>query len=94
MKMYNDFLLVEADDDSKTSGGLYVPQNAKKRTKSGVVIASPSKFDDKEIPQKGEWILYDALGALDPIEVIEDGERRNYELVMLRQVILSEKGSK
>lgn len=89
MKMYNDYLLIEPDDDSRTDGGLFVPENAKKRTKTGKVVASCVEFDGRAAPLVGDRVLYDSMGGFDPVELKEGDEKTKYDLVALRQIILS-----
>ena len=91
MKMFNDYVLIDPDDHSKTSGGLYVPETAKKRVKTGRVMAVAELPEDEayKMPSVGDVVMYDALGGLEPIEVAEGDEKKKYDLVMLRQVIMS-----
>ena len=91
-KMYNDYILVDPVDNSKTNFGLHLVESTRGRGhKKGIVKASCGEFDGREAPEVGNVIIYDATNSYEPVEFRElvDGEEKSvkYDLILLRQVI-------
>ncbi len=75
-------LLKPKEEESKTKGGIYIPDSAKESKKEGIVIAVGTK-DGKELPlKKGDKILYGGYSS-DEFEL--DGEK--YVVVEFKDVV-------
>ncbi len=52
-------LLEQSKKEEKTAGGIYLPEDAQKEKKEGVVVAVGAYKDGKELPlKKGDRIIY------------------------------------
>ncbi|MFA5712652.1 MAG: co-chaperone GroES [Bacteroidales bacterium] len=80
IKPLADRVLVEAKEaETKTAGGLYIPDTAKEKPQEGTVIAvGPGKKDEPMELKVGDSILY---GKYSGTEISSDGK----EYLMMRQ---------
>lgn len=80
IKPLADRVLVEAKEaETKTAGGLYIPDTAKEKPQQGTVIAvGPGKKDEPMELKVGDTILY---GKYSGTEINADGK----EYLMMRQ---------
>lgn len=78
-------LLKAAKEETKTKGGIYIPDSAKEKKKEGIVVSAGKTKDGKDIPLKaGDKVLYGGYSS-DEIEVA--GEKLlfvNYEDVLAK----------
>ena len=52
-------LLEQAKKEEKTAGGIYIPEDAQKEKKEGVVVAVGTYKDGEELPlKKGDKVIY------------------------------------
>jgi chaperonin GroES len=66
-------LIRPKEAETRTKGGIYIPDSAKEEKKEGVVVAVGSYKDGKDLPlKKGDKIIYGGYSA-DEFEV--DGEK-------------------
>ena len=66
-------LIKPKEEESRTKGGLYIPDTAKESKKEGEVIAVGTLKDDKPMPlKKGDRILYGGYSS-DDFEI--DGQK-------------------
>ncbi len=82
----DDRVLVTVDEDGepqKTAGGLYLPDTAKEKPRTGVVIAVGTDEDLREKVKEGDRVLY---GKYTGDEVDLDGKK---VLVLSRNEILA-----
>ncbi len=82
----DDRVLVSVDEDGepqKTAGGLYLPDTAKEKPRTGVVIAVGTDEDLREKVKEGDRVLY---GKYTGDEVDFDGKK---VLVLSRNEILA-----
>ena len=69
----HDHVLVErVDGESKTKGGLYIPDNAKEKPSEGIVVeAGPGKFEYGEVRplqvKKGDRVLFGKYNGSDVV---------------------------
>ena len=86
-KPYEDRVLVEpAAAEEKTAGGIYIPDNAKEKPQTGVVIAVGTGKKDEPITVKvGDTVFY---GKYSGTEITIDG--KDY-LIMRNADILGSK---
>ncbi|MBI1970164.1 co-chaperone GroES [Candidatus Woesearchaeota archaeon] len=76
-------LLEPAKKEEKTKGGLYIPEEAKKEKKEGIVLAAGTFKDGKDLPlKKGDHVIY---GGYSSEEIEVDGKK--YLLVDYKDVI-------
>ncbi len=73
-------LIKPVEAEEKTSGGLYIPQNAQEKTQMGTVVAVG---DDKEISvKKGQKVFYDKYaGTTVTIDSVDHLIVRNDDLI-------------
>ena len=82
----DDRVLVAVDEDGepqKTAGGLYLPDTAKEKPRTGVVLAVGTDEDLREKVKEGDRVLY---GKYTGDEVELDGKK---VLVLSRNEILA-----
>ena len=52
-------LLQQVEKEQKTKGGIYIPEEAQKERKEGIVVAVGTFKEGKELPlKKGDRVLY------------------------------------
>ena len=73
-------LIKPVEAEEKTSGGLYIPQNAQEKTQMGTVVAVG---DDEEISvKKGQKVFYDKYaGTTVTIDSVDHLIVRNDDLI-------------
>jgi chaperonin GroES len=76
-------LLKPVEAETRTKGGIYIPDSAKEEKKEGVVVAAGSYKDGKELPlKKGDKVIYGGYSS-DEFEMGGD----KYVFVELKDVL-------
>ncbi len=76
-------LLEAAKKEEKTAGGIYLPEDAQKEKKQGIVVAAGTFKDGKDLPlQKGDKVIY---GGYSSEELELDG--RKFLLIEYKDVM-------
>lgn len=76
-------LLEQVKKEEKTSGGIYIPEEAQKEKKEGLVLSVGTFKDGTKLPlQKGDKIIY---GGYSSEELEYDGKK--YILIEFKDVV-------
>jgi len=76
-------ILEPVEQETKTEGGIYIPESAKEEKKEGTVIAAGQYKNGKDLPlQKGDKVIY---GGYSNEEVEYDG--KEYVIVEFKDIM-------
>ena len=76
-------LIKPAPEETKTRGGIYIPETAKETKKEGIVMAVGTTKEGKELPLKtGDKILYGGYSS-DEFEI----EGQKYVILELKDIL-------
>ena len=76
-------LIEQVKKEEKTSGGIYLPEEAQKERKEGIVISVGTFKDGKQLPlQKGDKVIYGGYSSED-LEL--DGKK--YLLIEFKDIV-------
>jgi len=76
-------LIEPVKKEEKTSGGIYIPEEAQKERKEGMVISVGTFKDGRQLPlQKGDKVIY---GGYSSEELELDGKK--YILIELKDIV-------
>ena len=76
-------LIEQVKKEEKTSGGIYLPEEAQKERKEGIVISVGTFKDGKQLPlQKGDKVIYGGYSSED-LEL----EGKKYLLIEFKDIV-------
>lgn len=76
-------LLEQAEKEKKTTGGIYIPEDARKEKKEGIVVAVGTFKDGKELPlKKGDKVIYGGYSS-EELEI----EHKKFLLIKFEDVM-------
>jgi chaperonin GroES len=81
-------VLLEQRKEERTSGGIYLPEEAQKEKKEGIVLAAGTFKDGKELPlKKGDQVIY---GGYSSEEIEVNGQK--YILIEFKDILAKVSG--
>ncbi len=76
-------LLEQAEKEKKTTGGIYIPEDARKEKKEGIVVAVGTFKDGKDLPlKKGDKVIYGGYSS-EELEI----ENKKFLLIKFEDVM-------
>ena len=76
-------LLEQAEKEKKTTGGIYIPEEARKEKKEGTVVAAGTFKDGKDLPlKKGDRVIYGGYSS-EELEI----ENKKFLLIKFEDVM-------